>query len=365
MSDIKRSIAPLLLSLCLAQGVACSGSDGENNGSSQPPTSQQDMNPTTSPDMGGAMPAPRNGKTDCGSNSGSLVQCSAGQYCAQEELSRCELGCLSDDNCTATQQCIKPSGQNEGSCQMMVVTPPDPCDGVTCNAGEVCRQGSCVSTSTPDPCDGVTCNAGEVCQQGTCVKTSTPSSCTPTLTAQDGCMSDAICVPVSETMTSCMSFPACGANQACAVGTDGAVCSTEVIPGKDPQCLVGGCVSDAHCPSQTFCVKLAGEPIGYCSDGLVGDECVDAQDCANALVCDRDADVEVSGFCEKAASAGCQSDADCGGTSPFCVKQPGAAGGACSEGRVADECWEEGDCIEALTCDLFIPGEPGGCIEGF
>jgi len=45
-------------------------------------------------------------------------------------------------------------------------TPTDPCDGVTCETGEACVNGSCVSL---DPCEGVTCATGEECVNGNCV----------------------------------------------------------------------------------------------------------------------------------------------------------------------------------------------------
>lgn|GEM_PF-472999 len=57
-------------------------------------------------------------------------------------------------------------GQANPTCSGQV----DPCDGVTCNAGETCVDGTCVSN---DPCVGVTCNAGETCVDGTCVPDST------------------------------------------------------------------------------------------------------------------------------------------------------------------------------------------------
>ena len=41
----------------------------------------------------------------------------------------------------------------------------DPCDGVVCPPGFVCRDGRCV----PDPCEGVVCPPGETCVDGICV----------------------------------------------------------------------------------------------------------------------------------------------------------------------------------------------------
>ena len=48
----------------------------------------------------------------------------------------------------------------------------DPCAGVTCDSGESCVDGECMST---DPCDGVTCADGETCENGQCVGSAAPT----------------------------------------------------------------------------------------------------------------------------------------------------------------------------------------------
>ena len=44
------------------------------------------------------------------------VVCHPNQYCSSQHLSICRQGCLSDDNCTETQRCIKDVGADLGSC---------------------------------------------------------------------------------------------------------------------------------------------------------------------------------------------------------------------------------------------------------
>ncbi len=58
--------------------------------------------------------SPRNGITGCGTTG---KVCQAGQYCSDETFGYCSAGCLSNNNCSSEQECIKPAGQNEGTCQ--------------------------------------------------------------------------------------------------------------------------------------------------------------------------------------------------------------------------------------------------------
>jgi hypothetical protein len=44
------------------------------------------------------------------------VICHPNQYCAGQHLAFCASGCLSEDNCTEEQVCVKQSGYNVGSC---------------------------------------------------------------------------------------------------------------------------------------------------------------------------------------------------------------------------------------------------------
>ncbi|WP_226994323.1 hypothetical protein [Myxococcus hansupus] len=55
------------------------------------------------------------GYTDCGSFL-DAEPCHPGQYCAESTLSRCELGCTSDENCARNQSCVKESGRQVGIC---------------------------------------------------------------------------------------------------------------------------------------------------------------------------------------------------------------------------------------------------------
>lgn len=59
----------------------------------------------------------RTGVTACGSFPDNQPKsCQAGQYCSDERISRCQAGCLSDNNCAGNQTCDKSGGTNTGSC---------------------------------------------------------------------------------------------------------------------------------------------------------------------------------------------------------------------------------------------------------
>lgn len=283
---------------------------------------------TSNPSKPSPTPSARTGKTACGTFGPDAVFCNNNQHCVDQVLNRCEDGCTSDENCVEAQVCVKTGNASVGACQNKMSTPADPCTQITCDAGKVCRDGACVVAST-DPCDGVTCDAGKVCSGGACVTTdpcagvscdagkvcsngacvatdpcagvscdagkvcrdgacvTTSTSCQVTLTAQDGCGQDAICLYADEAgNTACESYPECGAGGACAPGLDGAVCSSEVIAGKTPMCLTGACITDAHCPASNFCIKIASDPVGYCDDGRIGSTCMDGGDCGAGLSCD-------------------------------------------------------------------------------
>ena len=244
----------------------------------------------------------RTGTSDCGFDfDGSSISCQPSQYCADSTLAQCQTGCLSDFNCPHTAQCNKSAGKNVGACEERA--PVDPCAGISCDAGKVCVDGACVSDDpcagvscdagkvcvdgacvSQDPCAGVSCGANEMCSDGVCVPTA--SSCIPNATAQDGCPVDHICIFDQNDDTVCFKFPACDAQNDCAPGLEGAVCSTEFIQGKSPQCLPTVCLDDSHCPNTWKCVTDAGDPAGFCDTGEFGSFCADDQDCGPGLICD-------------------------------------------------------------------------------
>ena len=48
--------------------------------------------------------------------------------------------------------------------------PDDPCKGVECPEGEICKDGECVPDPDFNPCEGVECPEGEICEDGQCVE---------------------------------------------------------------------------------------------------------------------------------------------------------------------------------------------------
>lgn len=68
--------------------------------------------------------------------------------------------CTYDVDCPGAQVCL------DGACQEWV--PPDPCETVECDPGDICINGECFD-HTPDPCEYVECDPGEVCVDGHCI----------------------------------------------------------------------------------------------------------------------------------------------------------------------------------------------------
>lgn len=99
----------LVLGSCVA--VACSSSSDDSGGSAG------SSNGTGGSGTGGSG-AGRTGITPCGNFPDQVAKsCQASQYCQDEGFSKCAAGCLSDNNCTENQTCIKAGGANEGTCQ--------------------------------------------------------------------------------------------------------------------------------------------------------------------------------------------------------------------------------------------------------
>jgi hypothetical protein len=68
--------------------------------------------------------------------------------------------CSYDTDCPGAQVCV------DGACRDWV--PPDLCENVVCDPGDICINGDCVD-HTPDPCENMVCDPGEVCVDGQCV----------------------------------------------------------------------------------------------------------------------------------------------------------------------------------------------------
>ena len=167
---------------------------------------------------------------DCNGLVDDAVTCPGEEVCHNGEcVPRCTLGVefacpLVYEECEGdTGLCVEPA-----------------CVGVSCNAGQVCRAGDCVSE-----CDGVTCSHGTTCLLDHCVDACAAVSCGAGLVCRGG-----LCVP--------------GCNQC-----NGIVCdASETCDMASGECRDSSCAS--ACPAGT-----------YCSDGSCVDSCTGA-------VCPRD-----------------------------------------------------------------------------
>ena len=79
------------------------------------------------------------------------ITCPPGQVCRD---GKCVPDPCANKECPAGTKCV------DGIC-----VPEDPCEGVECPAGQICVNGECVG----DPCAGVICPEGYICIDGNCV----------------------------------------------------------------------------------------------------------------------------------------------------------------------------------------------------
>ena len=142
--------------------------------------------------------------------------CAAGLACSDEGL--CVESACVDVECEAGEIC------RAGTCT-------GPCTGVTCPGDQLCRAGRCV-----DPCDGVTCDDGRVCDRGICRDRCDCEGCADGLACDTGtgtCETSA-CVGVD-----CTSMPGTVCRDgACVDACAGAVCPRGQI------CEAAACVAD-------------------------------------------------------------------------------------------------------------------------
>jgi MYXO-CTERM domain-containing protein len=143
---------------------------------------------------------------------GGEFACSAGLTCSDAGL--CVDPACNGINCDAGQVCIG------GTCT-------GGCEGVTCPLGQDCQLGRCV-----DLCAGVTCDTGKVCEKGICVA---DCQCRP-CAAGSTCADSGHCVATGcDTVT-------CDAGQACVKGTCVDACQGAVCPGQ-AACASGVCAA--------------------------------------------------------------------------------------------------------------------------
>jgi hypothetical protein len=201
---------------------------------------------------------------------------------------------------------------------------PDPCNGVTCAADEVCDPATRMCRNL---CDGVTCQTGEQCQLGVCV------DCfdVPTL-----CMAGELCVRDGQGVGQCQDNPCdpnpCQVDETCVEGVCMGGCGAGCPDGE--VCVGGACVSDpcdgVTCRTGEVCDPATGDCVNQMCSGV---------QCRPGEVC-----VETTGSCiaDPCLSTNCPMGQECSvdpGGRPVCadpdaptIDRVTAAGGGCAAG---------------------------------
>jgi len=194
-------------------------------------------------------------------------------------------GGASAAGCSASVPCAPGSACHNGACAEGCNSDAD------CDASEYCAKGSSQFCQPRELsiCPDVPCAATQACVQGLCA-TQTGTACGPSAfnPGADGCPEDELCMGQLEVngvlveTKQCYTLPACGPDNSCPVGTDGAVCSFGLIGNKDTFCIPNTCVGAENCPSSMSCVRLStSDLVGRCSDGLPGSLCSSGADCGS------------------------------------------------------------------------------------
>lgn len=153
----------------------------------------------------------------------SQVSCNPGQVCIGSTGE-----CKADDCTTFPERCAANQNCVNGVC----VT--DPCQGVTCPAGQYCSSGTCIGS-----CSDIDCPDGERCRLGQCE----PDPCGKQCPAGQAC-NDATGECVTDP---CLSLPDCPQGQDCNPNNGGACEDSACVeidymcPNPMDRCLLGTC----------------------------------------------------------------------------------------------------------------------------
>jgi MYXO-CTERM domain-containing protein len=196
------------------------------------------------------------------------------------------------------------------------------CIGMTCAAGQVCQQGTCVGG-----CDGVMCPHGQTCRLGNCVSPCAGISCPADRVCEGGA-----CQPLC--------------NNKCRTCDTGFTCDMSTTGPTAGHCIETGC-ENRTCPAGQVCVA------GACQDGCQDVRCPGGQDC-------------MMGSCTPVAQPDAGTSAGSGGGGGFSIT--GAAGSGGNSGGTAGRAGTTGNSdagpprgnIQTCKCDTAQGPGAGG-----
>jgi len=189
---------------------------------------------------------------DCDGMADDMAPCPAESLCIE---GACRRPCdpMMEFSCPIGFECLMPEGLDGTYCI------PTAC--ATCAPNERCEDDMCV-----DPCADVTCEAGETCVNGDC------------LSCRDlGCPDGEVCVDGACTADPCEDVT-CGATEACVDGTCQDACGAG-------DCAAGErCAADGTCEADP-CADVDCEDGRVCVEGTCRDDPCDGPRCPSGQVC--------------------------------------------------------------------------------
>ena len=317
-------VAALSLMIAACGPSETAGDNGDTNSTTN--SSANGSNGTPNGMSGQNSSSARDGRTECG-NDLMKINCEASQYCEDQNLMICTLGCLSDLNCTAAQECVKAAGENVGSCQ----TPSAGGNNTPSNGtpGNNTPSNNTPSNNTPSNNAPDNSAPGNNTPSNNTPSNNTPSNNAPAATCQEVCdavipdcdplTSVAECVAVCNTdftqaIRECiLAEPTCAdIEQNCFGGAPNNEPSNNT-PGNNtpsnnttPDGAIGSeCSSNSRCDSG-YCRKPAGAFDGTCAVNDFGQMCQFNNDCEYGACYFTDPG-DAFGYC----TATCESFTDC------------------------------------------------------
>ncbi len=273
-------------------------------------------------------------------------ECGTGEACVQGE-------CTTPLSvCTDTCECPMGSVCEGNRC----VAGVDPCQGITCEAGQTCEEGLCVGGTACDPA----CADGSECVDGSCVPTTVEGGICTDCTDDSDCGGEMdACLVLGDVTAcgrSCSDENACPTGFTCLAGNSRTGNQCYPAGGTCGGCLVTGCGTGAFCnPTTTNCETFA-DTCASCAGDL---------QCGTGSLCATSGGSDIC-LTECAGPADCEAGFECSmlGTKSVCAPTGTTCGGTSSCDLGPADCVAPLDVVDTARCICVGCLGDGDCSTG-